>query len=127
MRLPALANVQVRGRKRLVFYPPEASGGLYPYPASHPLNRRARVGLYDDPVLYLSYTAVALSYTQESLESVARCSGWLWGVVGVQPRALATSDASIPATWMVGTAHSRVHPKIGRSNAIFSLCVSLCC
>ncbi|KAL1498886.1 hypothetical protein AB1Y20_013410 [Prymnesium parvum] len=39
---------QVRGTKRLIFYPPEAMDGLYPYPIDHPLSRRSRVGLYTD-------------------------------------------------------------------------------
>ena len=36
----------MRGRKRVIFFPPEAAEGLYLYPADHPLHRRARVDLY---------------------------------------------------------------------------------
>ena len=40
---------QMRGSKRLVFFPPHAMEGLYPYPVDHPLHRRARVSLYAPP------------------------------------------------------------------------------
>ena len=36
---------QVRGAKRIVFFPPAALEGLYPYPTDHPLHRRSRVDL----------------------------------------------------------------------------------
>ena len=40
---------QMRGTKRVTFFPPSAIDGLYPYPVDHPLFRRARVDLYQDP------------------------------------------------------------------------------
>ena len=36
----------MRGSKRLVFFPPAALPGLYPYPVDHPLHRRSRVSLH---------------------------------------------------------------------------------
>ena len=39
---------QMRGTKRVTFFPPDALAGLYAYPADHPLHRRARVDLYAD-------------------------------------------------------------------------------
>ena len=39
---------QVRGDKRIVFFPPEALRGLYPFAIDHPLHRRSRVDLYED-------------------------------------------------------------------------------
>jgi len=39
---------QMRGSKRITFFPPHALSGLYPYPADHPLHRRGRVNLYAD-------------------------------------------------------------------------------
>ena len=47
--LAASYLAQARGRKRILFFPPHATAGLYPYPIDHPLHRRARVGLYDEP------------------------------------------------------------------------------
>ena len=52
----------------------------------------------------LSYTTFTLSFSQESLEDAARGAGWSWGVMGVQPGARATPDASIPAILVVGIA-----------------------
>ena len=40
---------QVRGSKRITFLPPAALDGLYAYPRDHPLFRRARVDLCDEP------------------------------------------------------------------------------
>lgn len=40
---------QMRGTKRLTFFPPDALPGLYAYPTDHPLHRRARVDLYAPP------------------------------------------------------------------------------
>jgi len=40
---------QMRGSKRVTFFPPAALRGLYPYPADHPLHRRARPSLYAAP------------------------------------------------------------------------------
>ena len=68
--------------------------------------------------LYHSYTTFTLSYSQESLEDAARGAGWSWGVMGVQPGAGATPDASIPAILVVGIAHVRMNPKICQSDAI---------
>ena len=39
---------QMRGSKRVTFFPPAALPGLYPYPADHPLHRRGRINLYAD-------------------------------------------------------------------------------
>ena len=40
---------QMRGEKRIVFFPPSALPGLYPYPIDHPMHRRGRVSLYACP------------------------------------------------------------------------------
>jgi hypoxia-inducible factor 1-alpha inhibitor (HIF hydroxylase) len=37
---------QMRGSKRIVFFPPSALPALAAYPADHPLHRRSRVNLY---------------------------------------------------------------------------------
>eukprot|EP00239_Pterosperma_sp_CCMP1384_P011295 CAMPEP_0197863404 /NCGR_PEP_ID=MMETSP1438-20131217/40836_1 /TAXON_ID=1461541 /ORGANISM="Pterosperma sp., Strain CCMP1384" /LENGTH=729 /DNA_ID=CAMNT_0043481283 /DNA_START=377 /DNA_END=2562 /DNA_ORIENTATION=- len=37
--------IQIRGSKRLLFYPPSATPGLYPYPDEHPLRRRSKVDI----------------------------------------------------------------------------------
>jgi ribosomal protein L16 Arg81 hydroxylase len=39
---------QLRGRKRTILFPPQASLALYPYPIGHPLYRRSRVDLYEE-------------------------------------------------------------------------------
>ena len=36
---------QMRGEKRIVFFPPSALAGLYPFPVDHPMHRRSRVPL----------------------------------------------------------------------------------
>ena len=36
---------QMRGEKRIVFFPPSALNGLYPFPVDHPMHRRSRVPL----------------------------------------------------------------------------------
>lgn len=40
--------VQIIGRKRMLFFPPEALSGIGVYPFGHPLHRRARVNIASD-------------------------------------------------------------------------------
>jgi hypothetical protein len=39
--------IQLRGRKRMLFWSPDQLGGLYPYPETHLLRRRARLNVAD--------------------------------------------------------------------------------
>ena len=41
--------LQISGTKRFTLFPPDAIGGLYPYPIDHPLHRRSRVDLSFPP------------------------------------------------------------------------------